>query len=412
MQIRAEPRTPPYIKQDVPSVASAAAEAVLHSREGAVPAIARAYVEHQALTVRHNHAVQAAVDRADPEVSAEIRDVVAGAGVTFSLALALRLVELSLERAERKSTGVVFTPAHIVAYICQRTLDIHTGPSAVVGAEPLAILDPAAGAGAFLVGMAEALRQRSGERPHSVIARHLYAADVCAESLAAAEVMLGLWAVQHGDDVADTGLKSRIGDSLDGCSLSDEFAVRGGFSAVVGNPPYVRIQNLPQETRAALRRSWPTARTGNTDLYIPFVELALRELGPEGAAGYILPRSFTTTQAGTGLRSLLGERQSVVEIYDFAHHQVFDDVTTYSCMLFVSRRHNDSFRYVAANSSQRIPDVARAGTINSSRLGALHGSLFSRMLDPSSNALQVSEPHWVRVRGSEPGSPRSQIPSI
>ncbi|MEF2278727.1 N-6 DNA methylase [Deinococcus sp. YIM 134068] len=85
------------------------------------------------------------------------------------------------------------------------------------------------------------------------------------------------------------------------------------YDYVVGNPPYVRIQNLPED----LRRYWENLyvwASGNFDLYIPFVERALlgRQgeeahgwLRPGGRLAYILPNRFMNAGYAAGLRQNL-----------------------------------------------------------------------------------------------------------
>ncbi len=69
----------------------------------------------------------------------------------------------------------------------------------------------------------------------------------------------------------------------------------GGFDAVMGNPPYVRIQ-LMQETSpdqaAYLKQQYAAAASGNYDIYVVFVERGLRLLNPSGCLGVILPSKF------------------------------------------------------------------------------------------------------------------------
>jgi adenine-specific DNA-methyltransferase len=55
---------------------------------------------------------------------------------------------------------------------------------------------------------------------------------------------------------------------------------------VIGNPPYIRYDDLPDGVTAEYRRSWPTMR-GRGDIYVGFIERALRMLAPGGKLGFI-----------------------------------------------------------------------------------------------------------------------------
>ena len=62
----------------------------------------------------------------------------------------------------------------------------------------------------------------------------------------------------------------------------------GGFDAVIGNPPYIRIQTMkewaPQEVEFYKRR-YAAASKGNYDIYVVFVEKGLSLLNERGPAG-------------------------------------------------------------------------------------------------------------------------------
>jgi hypothetical protein len=69
----------------------------------------------------------------------------------------------------------------------------------------------------------------------------------------------------------------------------------GGFDAVVGNPPYVRIQTLKEIHPAQadyFKHHYATAAKGNYDIYLVFVEKGFSLLNKDGVMGYILPSKF------------------------------------------------------------------------------------------------------------------------
>ena len=124
----------------------------------------------------------------------------------------------------------------------------------------------------------------------------------------------------------------------------------GGFDAVIGNPPYVRIQGFPREQIGYLTRKYRSA-TGNCDLYVSFVERAFSLLGKNGRLGKIIPNKFFRTDYGVGLRGLLSETSSVTQIVDFGADQVFP-ATTYTCLLFLRKGENPKFAYVQAKANE------------------------------------------------------------
>lgn len=123
----------------------------------------------------------------------------------------------------------------------------------------------------------------------------------------------------------------------------------GGFDAIVGNPPYIRIQNLVEHTpdEVAFYRSedspYATADQDNFDKYYLFAERALPLLNHEGRLGYITPHKFMSIESGEPLRCLLSEGQHVRKITHFGVEQVFPDRTTYTAILNLGSAESDTF---------------------------------------------------------------------
>ncbi|MHB1318198.1 MAG: Eco57I restriction-modification methylase domain-containing protein, partial [Anaerolineae bacterium] len=118
-------------------------------------------------------------------------------------------------------------------------------------------------------------------------------------------------------------------------------AVRAcGFDAVIGNPPYIRIQNLkefaPTEVEFYKGR-YRAASKGNYDIYVVFVERGLSLLNPTGKLGFILPHKFMNAQYGEPLRALLSGGRNLSEVVHFGDQQVFDQATTYTCLMFLDK---------------------------------------------------------------------------
>jgi hypothetical protein len=114
----------------------------------------------------------------------------------------------------------------------------------------------------------------------------------------------------------------------------------GGFDAIIGNPPYIRIQTL-QETSPAqvahLKTHYRSASSGNYDIYVVFVEKGLSLLNERGRLGFILPHKFFNAKYGEALRGLIAEGQNLAEVIHFGDQQVFAGATTYTCLLFLDK---------------------------------------------------------------------------
>ncbi|HVM50920.1 MAG TPA: N-6 DNA methylase [Candidatus Acidoferrum sp.] len=125
----------------------------------------------------------------------------------------------------------------------------------------------------------------------------------------------------------------------------------GGFDAVIGNPPYVRIQGFPRDQIAYLTHRYGSA-TGNCDLYVSFVERGYALLRQGGVLGMIAPNKFFRTDYGEGLRRLLSTASAVSRIVDFGANQVFS-ATTYTCLLFLQKGGVANFEYAKSQADPK-----------------------------------------------------------
>ena len=121
-----------------------------------------------------------------------------------------------------------------------------------------------------------------------------------------------------------------------------------GFDAVIGNPPYVRIQTLSEKDEQAVEyfNDVYEAPSGNYDIYALFAEKGGTLIHEDGTLGYILPHKFFTANYGEGLRTRISDRQDLRRVVDFGSEQVFEHATTYTCLLFLDGSPRSEFTYV------------------------------------------------------------------
>jgi type I restriction-modification system DNA methylase subunit/predicted type IV restriction endonuclease len=146
-----------------------------------------------------------------------------------------------------------------------------------------------------------------------------------------------------------------------------------GFDVVIGNPPYIRIQNLkefaPREVEFYKRR-YVSASKGNYDIYVVFVERGLSLLNTRGQLGYILPHKFMNAKYGEPLRGLLAAERHVADVVHFGHQQVFASASTYTCLLFLGRTGRDEVGVTQVDDllAWRLSGAAQAGRMLADRL--------------------------------------------
>ena len=123
----------------------------------------------------------------------------------------------------------------------------------------------------------------------------------------------------------------------------------GGFDAVIGNPPYVRIQTMQEsdaESVEYLNQNYAAAKRGNYDIYVCFVERGLKLINKNGTLGFILPHKFANSEYGEPLRDIIATGKNLAELVHFGANQVFENATTYTCLMFLKRAEQNSFRFV------------------------------------------------------------------
>lgn len=123
----------------------------------------------------------------------------------------------------------------------------------------------------------------------------------------------------------------------------------GKFDAIIGNPPYIRVQNMvhysPEEYAfyKSNQSGYVTAGTETLDKYYLFIERALSLLKDDGVMGYIVPHKFMNIKSGAELRGLLSSHSNVRKIIHFGTHQIFENRSTYTCILIMSKQENTEF---------------------------------------------------------------------
>lgn len=134
-----------------------------------------------------------------------------------------------------------------------------------------------------------------------------------------------------------------------------EIIKKGGFNAIVGNPPYVRIQNMkkysPKETKyyQAKESQYSVAKKATIDKYFLFVQRAIELLNPEGFLGYIVPHKFFITTGGKELRKFIVENHQISKIIHFGSTQVFPERSTYTAILILESNKKEKFEFKKIN---------------------------------------------------------------
>lgn len=229
--------------------------------------------------------------------------------------------------------GAVFTKRWVVELI----LDL-AGYTADRPLGDLVAIEPACGEGAFLMPMVERLSDACRRDGRSLVdslgairAYDLQTASVMASRQAVVETLVGRdWPADQATDFAERAVQA--GDFL----LQDH--VHGEADFVLGNPPYVRLESVPNGRSEAYRRACETM-SGRADIYVGFLEIGLRVLRPNGTLSFICADRWMRNQYGRLLRRLVADHFSVeaaIEMHDVDAFE--DEVSAYPSVITIRRR--------------------------------------------------------------------------
>ncbi|ARJ66092.1 hypothetical protein WV31_10680 [Magnetospirillum sp. ME-1] len=243
---------------------------------------------------------------------------------------------------DAKALGAVYTPR----WLAERMLEWGGVPEDPWGQS---FADIACGDGALLEPVVERLCDAGRARGLDALAvaqglrKAILGMDVSGQAIAACRVRLDAAAASRGVIGVDWDL--RVGDAL---AEAFQEEVRGTRDFVVGNPPYVRIQNLAPEQRQRVQ-SLPVCAKGATDLYVAFFELAHRMLRTGGRAVLLAPSSWLASRTGKALREDMADGRLQV-VVRFGEHQVFEGATAYVAVAVVEKgRAGKAFRLMDWN---------------------------------------------------------------
>jgi len=106
---------------------------------------------------------------------------------------------------------------------------------------------------------------------------------------------------------------------------------------VVGNPPYVRLEDVPRGLTDAYRRALGTMR-GRSDLYVGFFEAGLKLLKPGAVLGFICSDRWMRNQYGAALRHLISSQYAVDTVITMHDVDAFENpVSAYPAVVVLRR---------------------------------------------------------------------------
>jgi hypothetical protein len=165
-------------------------------------------------------------------------------------------LELMIPAEDRKLNGAFFTPTYIIDAIVNR---LSPRPEETV-------FDPSCGSGAFLLGVTRYMMKQYQMPIRQLIRENIFGADILPYNIRRAKILLALFALQQGEILDETDFRLTCIDSLQ-ADWNDIFS-HSKFDVVLGNPPYVKFQDLSDVQRENLAKNWSSVDSGtfNTNL--------------------------------------------------------------------------------------------------------------------------------------------------
>lgn len=275
------------------------------------------------------------------------------------------LYERHLPPEERKELGEFYTPTSVVDFILDRSGYTTENP---IDQPEHDLLDPACGSGTFLVRAAGRLLERlenrniPPEEAIEIMQDRLWGFDINPFACHITEMNLLFQVIDLYKQVKDenpeytldrfniyqtdslrrqtqTNITTTFSDALirryeRERREADRAKTRDDYGYVVMNPPYVRIQNIPDGPAKEDYNEYYSAYH-SYDLYLLFIEKASEWLREGGTLGIITSNQFLDSRYGERARELIPQRFRIGEMVNIGDVDVFAHATTYPIIMLM-----------------------------------------------------------------------------
>ncbi len=292
----------------------------------------------------------------------------------------------------KKAGGVYYTPSHIVDYIVETTVGRQIANKSPKQLKSYRVLDPACGSGSFLLGVYKKLlahyldwyihnepekkrkcvwkyagdwRLTIAEKK-KILKEHIFGVDIDRQAVEVTKLSLLLRVLEDEDNqtigqqlslfpervLPDINQNIKCGNSLiepayyaeqlladkeeiamvnpfDWKREFEDVIKDGGFDCIVGNPPYLNIDDTwgRQDPRLkAIKKLYPAIYNDKTDILFYFLARATSLCAKKGEIGFIVSRAFLEAYKADKLRKQLLDTSAIQEVIDFRNHYVFPGV--------------------------------------------------------------------------------------
>ncbi|MFC1507198.1 Eco57I restriction-modification methylase domain-containing protein [Thermoproteota archaeon] len=290
---------------------------------------------------------------------------------------------LTDNQVHRKLQGIYYTPTYIVEYIVKNVIGELTKNNEI---EKIRILDPACGSGSFLIKTFDVLNKYRKQKDDNysqtqldletgafsskveIIKNNIFGIDLDRQAVEIAQLNLLLKLAEKSKRLPLLGKNIKCGNSLinDNAIADDkafdwdqefpEIIKGGGFDIVIGNPPYIRNTELPDEDKTFYNQEYDSAYK-QYDIYILFFELGIELLRNGGYLGFITSNKFLASDYGQKLREFMLNNCRIISLIDVSYLKIFKDASTYPVITILSKDNDEERRKINLIKFQKIEEI-------------------------------------------------------
>ncbi len=236
--------------------------------------------------------------------------------------------------------GTVYTKETVVEFMLGMVLQ---GSSSLLNK---IIVEPSAGDGSFAIPIVKRIIEEVGDD-----------ADRLKKELS------NLYLYEIDPDVIDQ-LKNNLLDILPDNELLDSINIEEGdylllnvpvADIIIGNPPYVRFDNIPRDKKEYYKRLFFTF-TGRADIYVPFIEKSLKSLSSTGSVVFICADRWINNRYGSKLRKFIKNNFQFEHFIKFSDFNPFrEEVIAYPSVFQLSgEKRNDEICITEVSSEDQL----------------------------------------------------------
>lgn len=230
----------------------------------------------------------------------------------------------------RKSSGMEYTPKSIVTFMFD-TLEYNN--NSILNTK---LFDPSCGSGIFLNEALKRLiveyktcHKESMELLNVLFnEKPLTAIDINPSNVHLAKLVFLLTIINENTEINVSKIASRYNEVpiyTGNTIIDDNQSILGNntYDFIIGNPPYIRLQNLPVLLRDKIKNNYNSA-TGRFDLYVCFIEKCINLLKENGRLSLITSNKYLTTNYGKGIRNYILNNMQIMSLVDLHDTRYFD----------------------------------------------------------------------------------------